>query len=237
MKLLTLHALALLGLALVNFSSPLSAAPLLVDVTSGTTVSSNYRPGDSSSDPAGLLQEIALSAPPTLSLAGVSTSISFTLSAPEGHRIQISPLAEGLRLAITVNYIDGDATSLGTIGATEVSFTNLTGNDPTPNFSNNLLILEYGLFFQYSFDNITNPFSFTSMTVTSGISGTGANVNLNSQTTLLQVQDNNYSGSDTEPYESLLSVPPVPEPATCALLILSLGALLVLRHKKRRTSF
>ena len=233
MKSFTLRAIALFGFALVTLSPPLYATPLSVEVTSGTTVSSDYYPSDGF-DPAVLCQNIALIAPPTLSLNGASSSISFTLSAPEGHMIQISPLAEGLRLAIVVNYIDGDATSLGTMGETRISFTNLIGTDPTTRFSNSLHIVNYGLLFQYSFDNVTSPFSFTSMTVTSGISGTGDNVILNSQTTLLQVQDNNYSGPDMEPYASLVSVPAVPEPAIWALQAFSLGVFLCVRNLKRR---
>ncbi len=228
----SLRAFILTGLGVVTISPALFAAPLTVNVTSGTTVVSDYRPADFFSS-ASLVQSIDMIAPPTVSINGVNNSVSLTLSAPEGHVIQVAPLAEGLDLFIDVNYVDGDATSLGSITSSMISFSDLVGTAPT--LSNDLGIYPYGLLFQFRFYAVTSAFSFTSMTVTSTIDGTGANVTLNRQTVSMQAQDINYSGPGTEPYASLISVPTaVPEPGT-AILLLALGALLFLRYQKRRS--
>jgi hypothetical protein len=209
------------------------ATPLAVNVTSGTTVNSLYRPAKDG-NPARLVQTIDLLAPETISLNGVNNLISFTLSAPEGHIIQIDPLAEGMRLNIDVNYVDGDATSLGNITATNFSFGGLVGSAPTP--SSELGIYSYGLLFQFRFYGVTDPFSFTSMTVDSTIDGTGSNVTLNRQTTMMQAVDQNYSGPGTAPYASLISVPTaVPEPSTYCMALTGLacgGYSLFRRHKR-----
>ena len=102
------------GVAVLLGSPAVFATPLAVNVTSGTTVGSDYLPAEDG-NPASLFQNIDLLAPATISLNGVNNLISFTLSAPEGHVIQIDPLAEGMNLNIDVNYVDGDATSLGNI--------------------------------------------------------------------------------------------------------------------------
>ena len=211
------------------------ATPLTVNVTSGTTVDSQYNPGDGS-EPANFYQNVDVLAPATISLNGVNNLISFTLSAPVGHAIQIDPLAEGMNLFIQVNYLDGDATSLGNITATGVSFGGLVG--PAPTLNSQLGIYFYGLLFQFNFYGITDAFSFTSMTVNSTIDGTGSNVTLNLQDggALIQAQDNDYSGPGTEPYASLISVPTaVPEPSTycMALAGLACGGYTIFRRRKR----
>jgi hypothetical protein len=231
------------GVAVLLGSPAVSATPLAVNVTSGTTVNSMYRPGRFG-DPASLGQSIDLLAPETISLNGVNNLISFTLSAPEGHIYQIDPLAEGLGLFVTVNYVDGDATSLGNITATNVSFGGLVGSAPTLN--SQLGIYNYGLLFQFQFYGVTDPFSFTSMTVDSTIDGTGSNVTLNRQSTVMQVQDNDYSGPGTEPYASLISVPTaVPEPSSVpeidpnslgSVLALVLGSLGLLERRRLKAA-
>ena len=224
----------MVGVAALLSSPAVFATPLTVNVTSGTTVVSSYRPGRDG-DPARLVQTIDLLAPETISLNGVNNLISFTLSAPEGHIIQIDPLAEGMRLNIAVNYVDGDATSLGNITATDVSFGGLVGSAPTS--SSQLGIYPYGLLFQFQFDGVTNPFSFTNMTVNSTIDGTGSDVTLNRQTTVMQAIDNSYSGPSTAPYASLISVPTaVPEPSTYAIALagLACGGYSLFRRRRAR---
>jgi hypothetical protein len=223
----------MVGVAALLSSPAVFATPLTVNATSGTTVSSQYRPAFDG-DPASLGQSIDLLAPATISLNGVNNLISFTLSAPEGHAIQVAPLAEGMDLFVDVNYVDGDATSLGNITATDVSFVGLVGSAPT--LSNDLGLYPYGLLFHFRFYGFTTPFSFTSMTVNSTIDGTGSNVTLNRQTTVMQAQDNNYSGPGTEPYASLISVPTaVPEPSTYAMALagLACGGYSMWRRRKR----
>ena len=231
------------GVAVLLGSPAVFATSLAVNVTSGTTVNSMYRPaGGGDSDR--LYQIIDLLAPETISLNGVNNLISFTLSAPEGHAIQVDPLAEGLGLAVTVNYVDGDATSLGNITATNVSFGGLVGSAPTLNTE--LGIYNYGLLFQFQFYGVTDPFSFTSMTVDSTIDGTGSNVTLNRQATDMQVQDHDYSGPGTEPYASLISVPTVaPEPSSVpeidpnslgSVLALVLGSLGLLERRRLKVA-
>ena len=211
----------MVGVAALLSSPAVFATPLTVNATSGTTVSSQYRPAFDG-DPASLGQSIDLLAPATISLNGVNNLVSFTLSAPVGHAIQVDPLAEGLGLFVSVNYVDGDATSLGNITATNVSFGGLVGSAPTLNTQ--LGIYNYGLLFQFQFFGVTNPFSFTSMTVDSTIDGTGSNVTLNRQTTSMQVQDQDYSGPGTAPYASLISVPTaVPEPSSVAMTLAGLA--------------
>jgi len=222
----------MVGVAALLSSPAVFATPLTVNVTSGTTVGSSYHPGRDG-DPASLAQTIDLLAPPTISLNGVNNLISFTLSAPEGHIIQIDPLAEGMNFNIAVIYVDGDATSLGNITATNFSFGGLVGSAPTS--SSQVGIYNYGLFFQFQFYGITDPFSFTSMTIDSTIDGTGSNVTLNRQTTIMQAQDNDYSGPGTAPYASLISVPTaVPEPSTycMALAGLACGGYSLFRRRK-----
>jgi hypothetical protein len=231
----SLRAFILTGLGLVAMPPAVFATPLTVNVTSGTTVGSDYFPAEDG-NPASLFQNIDLLAPATISLNGVNNLISFTLSAPEGHVIQIDPLAEGMNLLIQVNYVDGDATSLGNITATNFSFGGLVGSAPTS--SSELGIYFYGLLFQFHFNGITDPFSFTSMTVTSTIDGTGGNVTLNRQNggASMQAQDTNYSGPGTEPYASLISVPTaVPEPSTYAMALagLACGGYSMFRRRKR----
>jgi hypothetical protein len=229
------RVIASIGVAALLSSPAVFATPLTVNVTSGTTVVSRYRPGDDE-DPPSLIQDIDLVAPATISLNGVNNLISFTLSAPEGHVIQVAPLAEGMNLNIDVNYVDGDATSLGNITATDVSFVGLVGSAPT--LSNELGLYPYGLFFHFRFYGFTTPFSFTSMTVDSTIDGTGSNVTLNRQDggALIQAQDTNYSGPGTEPYASLISVPmAVPEPSTYAMALagLACGGYSMWRRRER----
>jgi hypothetical protein len=224
----------MVGVAALLSSPAVFATPLAVNVTSGTTVSSQYRPGFRG-DPASLGQSIDLLAPATISLNGVNNLISFTLSAPVGHAIQVDPLAEGLDLFVSVNYVDGDATSLGNITATNVLFGDLVGSAPTLNTQ--LGIYNYGLLFQFQFYGVTDPFSFTSMTVDSTIDGTGSNVTLNRQITSMQASDQNYSGPGTAPYASLISVPTaVPEPSTVAMALagLACGGSVVFRRRRAR---
>jgi hypothetical protein len=224
----------MVGVAALLSSPAVFATPLTVNATSGTTVNSNYTPPDPFFSPsASLGQDIELSAPATISLNGVNNLVSFTLSAPVGHKIQVAPLAEGLNLFVAVNYVDGDATSLGNITATNVSFGGLVGSAPTLN--NQLGIYPYGLLFQFQFYGVTDPFSFTSMTVDSTIDGTGSNVTLNRQITSMQVQDQDYSGPGTAPYASLISVPTaVPEPSTycMALAGLACGGYSLFRRRR-----
>ncbi len=226
----------MVGVAALLSSPAVFATPLTVNATSGTTVSSNYFPADPNfGQAASLGQDIELFAPATISLNGVNNLVSFTLSAPVGHAIQVDPLAEGLGLFVTVNYVDGDATSLGNITATNVSFGGLVGSAPTLN--NQLGIYPYGLLFQFQFYGVTDPFSFTSMTVDSTIDGTGSNVTLNRQSTDMQVQDQNYSGPGTAPYASLISVPTtVPEPSTCVMALagLACGGYSLFRRRRAR---
>ncbi len=226
-----LRTLLMAALGLSALPATLLASPLSVDVTSETTVVSDYRPADFFFV-ASLSQSINLIAPPTLSINGVTDSVSLTLSAPAGRILQVDPLAEGLSLFIDVNYVDGDATSLGNILTTDISFEGLAGTAPT--LSSSLGFYPYGLLFQIRFYDFSNAFSFTRMTVTSTIDGTGANVTFNRQTVMIQAQDTDYSGPTTEPYAALLSTAPapVPEPGT-AILPLALGALLLQRLQKR----
>ncbi|MEI8228991.1 MAG: PEP-CTERM sorting domain-containing protein [Planctomycetota bacterium] len=231
----SLRAFILTGLGLVAMPPAVFATPLTVNVASGTTVVSEYLPSDHG-DPPGLIQNIDFVAPATISLNGVNNLISFTLSAPVGHAIQIDPLAEGMNLFIQVNYVDGDATSLGNITATGISFGGLVGSAPTLN--RQLGIYPYGLLFQFHFYGITDAFSFTSMTVNSTIDGTGSNVTLNLQDggAFMQAQDNDYSGPGTEPYASLISVPTaVPEPSTYAMALagLAYGGYTMWSRRKR----
>jgi hypothetical protein len=225
----------MVGVAALLSSPAVFATPLTVNATSGTTVSSNYTPPGFGLPFANLNQTINLVAPATISLNGVNNLVSFTLSAPVGHAIQVDPLAEGLNLYVTVNYVDGDATSLGNITATNISFGGLVGSAPTLNTQ--LGIYNYGLMFQFQFFGVTNPFSFTSMTVDSTIDGTGSNVTLNRQTTNMQAAAMPYSGPSTAPYASLISVPTaVPEPSTYAMALagLACGGYSMFRRRRVR---
>ncbi len=225
----------MVGVVALLSSPAVFATPLTVNATSGTTVSSRYTPPGFGPPFATLDQTINLVAPATISLNGVNNLVSFTLSAPAGHAIQVDPLAEGLDLFFTVNYVDGDATSLGNITATNFSFGGLVGTAPTS--SSQLGIYPYGLLFQFQFFGVTNPFSFTSMTVDSTIDGTGSNVTLNRQTTEMQATAAPYSGPSTAPYASLISVPTaVPEPSTycMALAGLACGGYSLFRRRRVR---
>ena len=84
------------------------------------------------------------------------------------------------------------------------------------------------------------------MTVNSTIDGTGSNVTLNRQTTIMQAVDQNYSGPGTEPYASLISVPTaVPEPSSVpeidpnslgSVLALVLGSLGLLERGRLKAA-
>lgn len=222
-------AFILTGVGFVILPAVLVAAPLTVEVTADAMVVSRYDNGAVDA----LFQTITLSAPATLSLDGVNNSISFTLFAPAGRSISVSPLGSIPTFYIVVDYRGGDATSLGTTGETTTSFAGLTGTAPI--FFNETYITSDGLFFSYGSGSVESAFSFTSVTITTLISGTGADVTLNRTESKIEAADTDYSGPSTEPYPSLLSVPSVvPEPGTVFLSLLALGALIGGHHLKCR---
>ncbi len=187
----------------------------------------------------GQLQYTAtLSAPATLNTSGVSGTAVFTVSAPIGDQVEVMPVTAdaGTTFEIILSY-NGNSDPGFNLGPATVSFTDLQGSAPI--FDDTSGVSWDGSQSHVNFHFVANDiaaFSFTSITFTQAITGTGNATTQNLLTYQIQVYDNSYAGDAPPDNPVLLSISPVPEPSICALAgvgMLSLWTTLA-RRKTRR---
>lgn len=226
-RLLPLFAAVALGF------SPLAGRAASLSLTgTATTVTTNYNPGDGMFSNPSISATTTLSVPTTLSTSGASGSVVYEIRAPDGYQINLFPTGNS-SLSVLTYYNSGPSnTGLSYAGSASVSFTNLTGTAPTFSSFGSLGYTDHAYFSQVFSASISSPISFTAMTFTTPLSGTGNDTTVSlTETARMILQDSNYFGASNA---TLMSITAIPEPGTYALFAgLAAGACIVIRRRKR----
>jgi hypothetical protein len=220
--------------AVVAFAlSPVAAHadPLSLTGIASTTVTTNYQSGGMFSDPS-ISATTVLSVPNPLSTSGASGSVVYEIRAPDGYQINLFPTGNS-SLSVLTYYNSGPSnTGLSYAGSATVSFTNLTGTAPTFTSFGSLGYTDHAYFSQVFSASISSPISFTAITFTTPLSGTGNNTTVSlTESARMSMQDSSYFGASNA---VLMSITPIPEPGTYALFAgLAAGACILIRRRQR----